>query len=120
MPLPLDALEAEVLNLPAVERSHLLDRLIASFETAQKFNGRGYSRPSVVTLRSNKVRSSSCRARKFSLGYAQSFGDVLAPPRIREGTGRSIRVLDDFRFRDFLYGLVNVHNKMVLGYADEA
>jgi putative addiction module component (TIGR02574 family) len=32
MPLPLDALEAEVLNLPAVERSHLLDRLIASLE----------------------------------------------------------------------------------------
>jgi hypothetical protein len=32
MPLPLDALEAEVLNLPAVERSHLLDCLIASLE----------------------------------------------------------------------------------------
>ena len=32
MPLPLDALEAEVLNLPAVERAHLLDRLIASLE----------------------------------------------------------------------------------------
>jgi putative addiction module component (TIGR02574 family) len=32
MTLPLDALEAEVLNLPPVERSHLLDRLIASLE----------------------------------------------------------------------------------------
>lgn len=32
MPMPLDALEAEVLNLPAFERSHLLDRLIASLE----------------------------------------------------------------------------------------
>lgn len=32
MPLPLDALEAEVLNLPAAERSHLLDRLIASLD----------------------------------------------------------------------------------------
>lgn len=33
MPMPLDALEAEVLKLPASERSHLLDRLIASLET---------------------------------------------------------------------------------------
>lgn len=32
MPMPLDALEAEVLNLPAIERSHLLDRLVASLE----------------------------------------------------------------------------------------
>lgn len=33
MPMPLDALEAEVLKLPVDERSHLLDRLIASLET---------------------------------------------------------------------------------------
>lgn len=33
MPMPLDTLEAEVLKLPAGERSHLLDRLIASLET---------------------------------------------------------------------------------------
>ena len=33
MPIPLDALEAEVLNLSALQRSHLLDRLIASLET---------------------------------------------------------------------------------------
>ena len=33
MPISFDTLEAEVLKLPAVERSHLLDRLIASLET---------------------------------------------------------------------------------------
>ena len=33
MTMPLDALEAEVLNLPALQRSHLLDRLITSLET---------------------------------------------------------------------------------------
>lgn len=33
MPMPLDALEAEVLNLPALQRSQLLDRLISSLET---------------------------------------------------------------------------------------
>jgi putative addiction module component (TIGR02574 family) len=33
MTTPLDALEAEVLNLPALQRSHLLDRLINSLET---------------------------------------------------------------------------------------
>lgn len=32
MTRPLDALEAEVLNLPALQRSHLLDRLIISLE----------------------------------------------------------------------------------------
>lgn len=32
MSTQLDALEAEVLNLPALERSHLLDRLVASLE----------------------------------------------------------------------------------------
>ena len=32
MTRPLDALEAEVLNLPALQRSHLLDRLITSLE----------------------------------------------------------------------------------------
>jgi putative addiction module component (TIGR02574 family) len=32
MTTPLDALEAEVLNLPALQRSHLLDRLINSLE----------------------------------------------------------------------------------------
>lgn len=33
MTMPLDALEAEVLNLPPLQRSHLLDRLISSLET---------------------------------------------------------------------------------------
>ena len=33
MTRPLDALEAEVLKLPAQQRSHLLDRLINSLET---------------------------------------------------------------------------------------
>ena len=33
MTMPLDALEAEVLNLPPLQRSHLLDRLITSLET---------------------------------------------------------------------------------------
>lgn len=32
MSTQLDALEAEVMNLPALERSHLLDRLVASLE----------------------------------------------------------------------------------------
>lgn len=32
MSLTLDALEAEVLKLPAAERAHLLDRLLASLE----------------------------------------------------------------------------------------
>ncbi len=32
MPLTLEAIEIEVLNLPAVDRSHLLDRLITSLE----------------------------------------------------------------------------------------
>ena len=32
-------------------------------------------------------------SKKFSPGYAQSFGDVLASPRSRERTGRSLRVL---------------------------
>ncbi len=33
MTRPLDALEAEVLNLSALQHSHLLDRLITSLET---------------------------------------------------------------------------------------
>jgi Putative addiction module component len=33
MTMPLDALEAEVLSLPPLARSHLLDRLISSLET---------------------------------------------------------------------------------------
>ena len=33
MSVPIEALEAEVLNLPSAERSRLLDRLIASLET---------------------------------------------------------------------------------------
>jgi putative addiction module component (TIGR02574 family) len=32
MPLTLEAIEIEVLNLPAMDRSHLLDRLINSLE----------------------------------------------------------------------------------------
>jgi Putative addiction module component len=32
MSLPLDAVEAGVLNLPGIERPHLLDRLVASLE----------------------------------------------------------------------------------------
>lgn len=32
MPMTLDALEAEVLNLPLIDRAHLLDRLIASLD----------------------------------------------------------------------------------------
>ena len=33
MSVPMEALEAEVLNLPSADRSRLLDRLIASMET---------------------------------------------------------------------------------------
>ena len=33
MTMPLDALEAQVLNLPQLQRSQLLDRLITSLET---------------------------------------------------------------------------------------
>ena len=33
MPVTIEALEAEVLNLPTADRSRLLDRLIASLET---------------------------------------------------------------------------------------
>lgn len=33
MSVPIEALEAEVLNLPSADRSRLLDRLIASLET---------------------------------------------------------------------------------------
>lgn len=33
MTMPLDALEAKVLNLPPLQRSQLLDRLITSLET---------------------------------------------------------------------------------------
>lgn len=33
MPMQLDALETEVLKLSPAERSHLLDRLVASLET---------------------------------------------------------------------------------------
>ena len=33
MPIPLETLEDEVLKLPTGERSHLLDRLIASLES---------------------------------------------------------------------------------------
>ena len=32
MPIPIDVLEAEALSLPQVERSRLVDRLIASLE----------------------------------------------------------------------------------------
>lgn len=32
MPIPVEVLEAEVLNLPASERSRLLDRLLASLD----------------------------------------------------------------------------------------
>lgn len=33
MSMPIEVLEAEVLNLPSAERSRLLDRLIASLDT---------------------------------------------------------------------------------------
>lgn len=32
MPIPIEVLEAEVLGLPPAQRSHLLDRLVASLE----------------------------------------------------------------------------------------
>lgn len=35
MSLPLDILESQVLSLPASDRSHLLDRLVASIEADQ-------------------------------------------------------------------------------------
>lgn len=32
MPIPIEVLEAEVLSLPPAQRSHLLDRLVASLD----------------------------------------------------------------------------------------
>lgn len=33
MPIPIEVLEAEVLGLPPTQRSHLLDRLVASLDS---------------------------------------------------------------------------------------
>ena len=39
MPMQLDVLEAEVLNLSPIDRSHLLDRLVASLESDSDIAG---------------------------------------------------------------------------------
>ena len=39
MPMQLDVLETEVLNLSPVDRSHLLDRLVASLEADSEIAG---------------------------------------------------------------------------------
>lgn len=39
MPMPLDMLETELLNLSSVDRSHLLDRLVASLEADSQIAG---------------------------------------------------------------------------------
>ena len=39
MPMQLDVLETEVLNLSPIDRSHLLDRLVASLESDSEIAG---------------------------------------------------------------------------------
>ena len=78
MPMPLEALEAEVLRLDAAERARLLERLIASFEDdpglKEAWEHEAIRRD--LELENGEINPES--GEQGSLVFAPDFGDLFA------------------------------------------